>query len=148
MHAWSHLLNYTIARRECSSTFTTPSGYATDFHELNHIKNQIIPSSSDIHISVSEGLRVSPATVDAVDIVNEKHSCPGSDTSSDVIVIGIHCILASSLSVKLSLRPVKSSVAKKGKKVIYRMIYCGASNILRETPVKVFLCLLVCSTHL
>ena len=70
-----------------------------------------------MHISVSEGLSVSPATVDGVDIVNEKHSCPGSDTSSDVIVIGIHCILASSLSVKLSLRPIKSSVAEERKVV-------------------------------
>ena len=90
--------------------------YIARFHELNCIRNQeYIPSLSDMHISVSEGPRVSPATVDAVEIVNEKHSCPGSDTSSDVIVIGIHCILASSLSVKLSLRPVKSSVAKEWK---------------------------------
>ena len=74
-----------------------------------------------MHISVTDGLRVSPATVDAVEIANEKHSCPGSDTSSDVILIGIHCILASSLIVKLSLRPVKSSVAKEGKEsfIIY-----------------------------
>lgn len=49
-----------------------------------------IPSASEIHISVSEGLRVSPATVDAVDIVNVKHSWPGSATLSDVIAMGVH----------------------------------------------------------
>ena len=43
-----------------------------------------------MHISASEGLRVSPATVDAVDIVNEKHSCPDSVTLSDVIAMGVH----------------------------------------------------------
>ena len=118
--------------------------YIAHFHELNCIRNQeYIPSSSDMHISVSEGLRVSPAKVDAVEIVNEKHSCPGSDTSSDVIVIGIHCILASSLSVKLSLRPVKSSVAKERKVYENRFIVYSEGNTSDGSPLPI-----VCSTHI
>ena len=54
----------------------------------------ILPSESDIQISVTAGLRVSPATLVAVDISNVKHSCPGSGTLSDVIAMGIHWMRA------------------------------------------------------
>ena len=51
-----------------------------------------------MQISVSEGLSVSPATLVAVDIVNMKHSCPGSATLSDVIAMGTHWTRALLLS--------------------------------------------------
>ena len=57
-------------------------------------KPLLLPSESDIQISVSAGLSVSPATLVAVDISNVKHSCPGSATLSDVIGMGIHWMRA------------------------------------------------------
>ena len=65
-----------------------------------------------LHISVTKGLRVSPATLVLFDMVNVKHSSPDLFTLSDVIAIGAHWMRASSLNVKLSPSAFKSSVAK------------------------------------
>ena len=79
-------------------------------HRHTHI--YCLPSESDIQISASEGLSVRPATLVVVDMVNVKHSSPGSSTSSDMISMGAHWIKASSLNVKMSSIAVKSSSAE------------------------------------
>ena len=52
----------------------------------------------------------------AVDILNVKHSSPGSSTLSDVTTMGTHWVKALSLNVKLSSSAVKSSAAKQDNK--------------------------------
>lgn len=43
-----------------------------------------------MQIVASKGLKVSPGTVDEVDMVNVKHSSPGSSVLSAVMDIGTH----------------------------------------------------------
>ena len=74
---------------------------------------------SNIQISVAEGLRISPATLFAVDMVYMKHSCCGSTTLSDVIATGMHWIKVLLLNTKLPSSAIKSSPSEKIKITIY-----------------------------
>ena len=80
--------------------------------EICDVDIECLPSESDTQITVSDGFRVSPATLVTVDMVKVKHSPLGSSTLSDMIDMGTHWIHASSLNVKLSASVMKSSAAE------------------------------------